>query len=627
MRSQIIKLFSILILMGCFLLAFNFQFKLNSKQPYKLFPLSSAKDTNAPDPSKPTEVLKSAKATEVLKSAKATEVLKSAKATEVLKSAKATEVLKSVKATEVVKSPKPTKVVKSPKPTKVVKSPKPTKVVKSPKPTKVVKSPKPTKVVKSPKPTKVVKSPKPTKVVKSPKPVHDPLLLLSGSPHNASISHYHLKKSHDKMDSKCYDFGGDVGNLCGVPLATHLMFPPDFTKENVTSKVVKLLIRFDTFCRKHQIDFILDSGSLIGSTRHGQVLPWDDDSDGIMPLSHVHKLLLLKKELEDYGLAVARNEVYLKVFPVDGKGYNSDYLTWKWPFIDIFSLVPHGDKFEVLSIGGRVQEIPKNVVYPLRRIGRISTGPGEGHLFNVPNNPFSYNDMTAGKKWSIAMVGTEWNHREETYSNNANGLPVPYEIMQQYVPSLVAQVTFSTSSSGNNSVFGEHLLKGVGDMDEKVRRQKGGIKRASLYTMVGKSRNGQGSEYVEFHLARRNAPVTHVLMAGNKFPKGHHSKGEFIEEMLSGLMERLLTDCNLGIEKMSEGSGLVHYYGMKGKVCEKRISYGVFVKISRTPGNKKWGINEGWNWCELVVSSGICGEGKKQAEQQVVIETLHCMSE
>lgn len=60
---------------------------------------------------------------------------------------------------------------------------------------------------------------------------------------------------------------------------------------------LKMLNDFDKVCKKHNISYILSSGTLLGAVRHKGFIPWDDDLDVDMTrenydrfLTHAHEL-------------------------------------------------------------------------------------------------------------------------------------------------------------------------------------------------------------------------------------------------------------------------------------------------------------------------------------------------
>ena len=63
-------------------------------------------------------------------------------------------------------------------------------------------------------------------------------------------------------------------------------------------RIVGILINVDKICRKHNIPYWIDYGTLLGAVRHGGFIPWDDDVD-ICVLDRDYKKLrkCLKEEL------------------------------------------------------------------------------------------------------------------------------------------------------------------------------------------------------------------------------------------------------------------------------------------------------------------------------------------
>jgi phosphorylcholine metabolism protein LicD len=92
-------------------------------------------------------------------------------------------------------------------------------------------------------------------------------------------------------------------------------------KDNKITKDIKqslllLLEHFHTLSTKYKLEYVIDSGTLLGAVRHKDIIPWDDDVDIIM-VNNRENVVLLKKifrELNKYNIGFYKFDYGYKIF-------------------------------------------------------------------------------------------------------------------------------------------------------------------------------------------------------------------------------------------------------------------------------------------------------------------------
>ena len=114
-------------------------------------------------------------------------------------------------------------------------------------------------------------------------------------------------------------------------------------------RMLEILKEVDRICRKHNIQYWLSSGTLLGAIRHGGFIPWDDDLDIEMLRQDYLKLMdILPNELsKDMVLQTDmtdQNYVYLYAKVRDVNSYIKEEcilnrkFAYQGAFIDIFQI-------------------------------------------------------------------------------------------------------------------------------------------------------------------------------------------------------------------------------------------------------------------------------------------------
>lgn len=124
------------------------------------------------------------------------------------------------------------------------------------------------------------------------------------------------------------------------------------TLRKVQLRLVEMLVEIDKICRKHDILYWIDFGTLLGAVRHQGFIPWDDDLDITFTTEDLHRFMeIAPKELPDwlflqtkttdpsFGriLNKVRDNKSLYITPNEDftKKYN------KGIFIDLFEIQPY----------------------------------------------------------------------------------------------------------------------------------------------------------------------------------------------------------------------------------------------------------------------------------------------
>lgn len=88
-------------------------------------------------------------------------------------------------------------------------------------------------------------------------------------------------------------------------------FLEKYMKENLRAcqlKQTAILVEIDRVCRKHNIPYWLDGGSLLGAVRHGGFIPWDDDIDIAMRLEDLERFKQIAPQELKCGLFLQTQE-------------------------------------------------------------------------------------------------------------------------------------------------------------------------------------------------------------------------------------------------------------------------------------------------------------------------------
>lgn len=105
--------------------------------------------------------------------------------------------------------------------------------------------------------------------------------------------------------------------------------------------LLSIMKRLDSLLSKYQISYFVIAGSLMGAQRYQNRMPWDDDIDVGMNASERTRFESLP--FTENGLEIRKVSFGYKVY--DTKNHRRAMFEETFPFVDIFTFIPAGNKY------------------------------------------------------------------------------------------------------------------------------------------------------------------------------------------------------------------------------------------------------------------------------------------
>lgn len=160
------------------------------------------------------------------------------------------------------------------------------------------------------------------------------------------------------------------------------------------------LLEFTRVAKQLNFTYMLYGGSLLGSYRHHDLIPWDDDMDVQLEFS-TKDTLLNKLSSKEYKVVVAGAR--LKFFNRNLTVKPDHKFYWRWPLLDICFYKENDTHL------WDADKMFKRDVYPKKYVFPLTKRPFANHWFNVPKDPLMVLRISYGNARFCATHF--WNHK------------------------------------------------------------------------------------------------------------------------------------------------------------------------------------------------------------------------
>ncbi|KAK2159370.1 hypothetical protein LSH36_154g07053 [Paralvinella palmiformis] len=150
-------------------------------------------------------------------------------------------------------------------------------------------------------------------------------------------------------------------------------------KASEKRSLLETATKFKRISEESNITYFLYGGTLLGSYRHHDIIPWDDDFDVFVNVEDKEKLFTAIKSTASYDVTKAGTRI--KMFATKAANQTSRY-PWRWPYVDISFYVENDTHIWDSSPQFNDYVYPKEDVFPLHK------RPLAGLNFDAPRDAY-----------------------------------------------------------------------------------------------------------------------------------------------------------------------------------------------------------------------------------------------
>lgn len=127
--------------------------------------------------------------------------------------------------------------------------------------------------------------------------------------------------------------------------------------------MLNALASLASLCDQLGVIYMLYGGTLLGSFRHHDMVPWDDDMDIVVDLAARPRLLAALDDLRPDYMSFEYGG-HLKFWSSTGSRRHASWTSWQWPYVDVSFYDENATHIWDASPEFRSFVYPKSMVFP-----------------------------------------------------------------------------------------------------------------------------------------------------------------------------------------------------------------------------------------------------------------------